>query len=154
MPPPLAHRVRRKPGWFHPVPLRARTDGWTVERQCGFLAQLYLTGSVTALARGVGMSRKSAYRLRARPKVQGFAHQWDRVLTPPGCGHADPFASSDRKVTLGDLRRRIESGFVAPVVHCGRLAGIRERPDNTALLHYLRRTDATARRVASAETRG
>lgn len=62
-----AHRVRRRPPFFHPVPVRARADGWTETRQCGFLAQLYLTGAVGAAARSVGMTRASAYRLRARP---------------------------------------------------------------------------------------
>ncbi|WP_162935635.1 hypothetical protein [Tsuneonella amylolytica] len=132
------------------MPGRPRADGWTVERQCGFLAGLYLTGSVAAAARAVGMSRKSAYRLRARAGAEGFARAWDRVLTPPGCGHAGRAGAADRKVTLGDLQRRIGHGLVAPVVHRGRMVGIRRKPDNTALLHYLRRTDATARRVAAA----
>ncbi|GAB5348881.1 hypothetical protein [Alteriqipengyuania sp. 357] len=64
---PCAHHVRRRPGWFRPVPLRARRDGWSPWRQCAFLAQLYFTGSVAAAARRVGMSRASAYRLRERP---------------------------------------------------------------------------------------
>ncbi|MGX7952059.1 hypothetical protein ACWPM1_05770 [Tsuneonella sp. HG249] len=48
-----AHLVRRRPGFFHPVRTRARRDGWSVARQCGFLAELYFTGSVTAAARPV-----------------------------------------------------------------------------------------------------
>ena len=47
---PPAHRLRRKPGWFRPVPLRARDDGWSEVCQCAFLVQLYLTGSVAAAA--------------------------------------------------------------------------------------------------------
>lgn len=61
-----AHRARRRPLFFSPVPLRTRRDGWSVERQCGFLAQPYATGSVALAARAVGMSRNAAYRLRTR----------------------------------------------------------------------------------------
>ena len=52
---------------FLPVPLRARADGWTGERQARFVGKLAETGCVSAAARAVGMSRLSAYRLRARP---------------------------------------------------------------------------------------
>ena len=64
MPHAPAHRFRRRPGWFRPVPLRSRRDGWSAERQCAFLTQLYLTGSVTAAARAVGMSRASLAKLQ------------------------------------------------------------------------------------------
>ena len=82
MPKAPAHRLRRKPPFFHPVLLRPREDGWSVVRQCEFLAQLYLTGSVAAAARKVGMSRASAYRLRKRAGAEGFAHACDAVLVP------------------------------------------------------------------------
>ena len=64
MPKAPAHRLRRKPPFFLPVLLRSREDGWRVVRQCEFLAQFYLTGSVAAAACKVGMSRASVYRLR------------------------------------------------------------------------------------------
>jgi hypothetical protein len=147
MPQQPAHRIRRKPGFFHPVPVRARRDGWTVVRQCAFLAQLYLTGSVAAAAHAVGMTRESAHRLRRREGAEGFARQWDRVLTPPGLGHVNGAGSAKRKVTLGELRRRFEQGMVAPVIHCGRMTAIREKADNSALLDHLRRTNANVARV-------
>lgn len=140
-----AHRLRRKPGFFHPVPVRSRRDGCTVDRQCGFLAYLYLTGSVSAAAERVGMSREGAYRLRGRKGADGFAAQWDRVLAPPGAGHIVRDRSAEPKVTLGELRRRVETGLVAPVIHCGRVTAIRLKTDNVALLRLLRRTEATAR---------
>ena len=84
--PRSAHRLRRRPGWFRPVPRAERSDGWSEYRQCAFLAQLYLTGSVAAAARAVGMSRQGAYRLRRRAGAQSFANVWDRVLQPPGSG--------------------------------------------------------------------
>lgn len=153
MPKTPAHQVRRKPGWFHPVPVRARCDGWSVERQCWFLAHLYLTGSVAAAARAVGMSRESAYRLRARAGAESFAFAWDRVLALPGTGHVAPPSSGNAKVTLGDLIRRLDCGFVAPLIYRGRMVGIRKKPDNSALLCYLSRTDAAARRVTAGEAR-
>jgi hypothetical protein len=59
---------------------RIRRDGWTVERQIGFLAALARIRCVTRAAATVGMSRESAYRLRMRPGGALFAAQWDRAL--------------------------------------------------------------------------
>lgn len=65
---------------FAPVPLaRARRDGWTPEKQRGFIAALAQTGVVAKAARAVGMGVTSAYALRARPGGEGFARAWDRV---------------------------------------------------------------------------
>lgn len=134
-----AHRRRRKPGWFRPVPLRARADGWSEERQCGFLAQLYVTGSVAAAARAVGMTRMSAYRLRARAGAESFAAIWDRVLTPPGCGHVATPKPDFRKVTLQTLNSWLETGFIQPAIYRGRMCGVRRKPDDSTLFRLLRR---------------
>lgn len=142
-----AHRLRRRPPFFHPVPLRERTDGWSEERQCGFLAQLYVTGSVSAAARGVGMSRWAAYRLRGRAGAEGFAYAWDAVLTPPGSGRLPAPQPDWRKVTLGELSQRLRTGLVQPVIHRGRMTAMRRKPDNSALLRVLRRYDAMAARA-------
>ena len=79
-----AHRLRRKPPFFAPVPLRTRRDGWNVQCQCEFLTHLYLTGSVRSAVPAAAMSRHSAYRLRKRARAEGFAYAWDAVLMPPG----------------------------------------------------------------------
>ena len=88
-----AYRRLRVPA-FYPVPTRTRRDGWTVERQADFLGMLAETGSVIGACEAVGMSRKSAYRLRALPGAESFAAAWDvalgvpvRKVTPlaPGC---------------------------------------------------------------------
>ena len=63
-------------------PRRIRRDGWTAERQIGFLEALGRTRSVATAAAAVGMSRESAYRLRARQPDGLFAALWDRVLRP------------------------------------------------------------------------
>ena len=63
---------------------RTRRDGWTAERQLAFLGALARTRSVTRAAASVGMSRESAYRLRARQGGALFAAAWDRVLAAEG----------------------------------------------------------------------
>lgn len=137
-----AHRIRRRPGFFHPVPLRSRRDGWSEARQCAFLAHLYVTGSVSAAAARVGMSRASAYRLRKRDGADGFAHAWDRILTPPGQGTCPRTKPDFRKVTDAALVGQLETGLVSPVVFRGRMAGIRRKPDITACLRLFRRQSA------------
>lgn len=137
-----AHKLRRLPPFFHPVPVRARRDGWSEVRQGGFLAHLYFTGSVGAAARAVGMSRASAYRLRARAGAEDFVFAWDAVLTPPGTGRLTRPKMDWRKVTNGELLRRIETGLIQPVIYCGTMTAIRRKADNSALLRLLRRTDA------------
>jgi hypothetical protein len=84
-----AYRRLRVPT-FYPVPTRTRRDGWTVERQADFLGMLAETGSVIGACEAVGISRKSAYQLRARPEAESFAAAWDaalggevRKVTPP-----------------------------------------------------------------------
>ena len=116
-------------------------------RQCEFLAQLYLTGSVAAAARTVGMSRASAYRLRERVGAEGFAHAWDAVLVPPGSGRLAGPKMDWRKVTHQALVGRVEWGLVQPVLHQGRMIAIRRKADNSALLRLLRRTDAGSTRA-------
>lgn len=59
---------------------RIRRDGWTPERQLRFLEKLAETRSVSAAAASAGMSRESAYRLRARKEGLLFGHLWDRIV--------------------------------------------------------------------------
>ena len=65
----------------HPAPVSARralaapdpdNRCWPLERQAAFLRQLSATHSVAEVARSVGMSRQSAYRLRSRLKGGAF----------------------------------------------------------------------------------
>ena len=149
-----AHRIRRKPPFFVPVPLRTRRDGWTVARQCGFLAQLYVTGSVALAARAVGMSRNSAYRLRAREGAEGFAQAWDHVLTPPGSGRVARRRTDFRKVTQAALQHRVEAGLVQPVLFRGEMRAVRKKHCNSDLLRLLSRLDAAARRAERDDAEG
>lgn len=54
-----------------------RHDGWSLDKQAGFLRALSATHSVSAAAKSVGMSRQSAYRLRSRLKGQAFDLAWE-----------------------------------------------------------------------------
>ncbi|MEL6530713.1 MAG: hypothetical protein AAFQ27_12190 [Pseudomonadota bacterium] len=136
---------RSRPPEFTPVKIRERADGWRPEVQCGFLAALYLTGSVTAAVREVGMSAKSAYRLRAREGATSFANAWDHVLRSE-TGKQDDRPSKRheadwRKVTVSELIWRVEIGLWRPMIYRGKLRGIARKPDNSALLRLIRRLD-------------
>jgi len=98
-------------------------------KQAAFLAALALTGSVRDAARRVGMSRETAYRLRARPGGESFADAWD-ALTRRGNGRP-------RKVTPQGLRARALEPLLKPLIYRGRHVATMEKADNSALLGYL-----------------
>ena len=114
---------------FYPVPTRTRRDGWTVQRQADFLGMLAETGSVMGACEAVGMSRKSAYRLRTHEGAESFAAAWDAALGAPL-----------RKVTPPALNFFGET-LVRLVLFRGRYRGSWSRPDDSALLRLTRRLD-------------
>ena len=57
-----------------------RHDGWTPARQATFLNELAASHCVATSARSVGMSRQSAYALRARLKGEPFDRAWTAAL--------------------------------------------------------------------------
>ena len=130
--PRRARRLPRVPP-FYPVPTRTRRDGWTVQRQADFLGWLAETGSVMGACEAVGMSRKSAYALRARPGAESFAAAWDAALGAPV-----------RKVTPPALESLAYEGLVHLVMFRGRYRGSWRRPNNSALLRLVRRLDRAA----------
>lgn len=75
---------------FAPVPCRARSDGWTGERQRLFIAALARTGCVRRAALTAGMSREGAYRLRRRKGAGSFAAAWDSILAARLRGTSSP----------------------------------------------------------------
>ena len=88
-------------------PTPTRRDGWTAERQLRFLDTLGRTRSVTTAARAAGMSRESAYRLRARPAAALFALLWDRAMQPL----PRPFEGHSGAISNGVLMRALGTGF-------------------------------------------
>ena len=141
----MPHNPRSRPPWFTPVQLRARRDGWGPELQCAFLAQLYLTGSVSLAARRVGRTRESAHRLRAREGAGSFAAAWDVILAGPALTGVAPERSRRtadwRKVTVEELHWRVETGLWRPLIYRGAMRSIARKPDNSALLRLLARMD-------------
>ena len=125
---------------FTPVPVRARHDGWTVERQKWFVLRLALGGCVSVAARGVGMTQKSAYRLRDRPGAKSFAAAWERAQ---GWGQ-------DRTVDVG-LERSL-CGERVPIVRNGRVVGEIRRHDNRLAMAVLNALDRRA--IARPATQG
>jgi len=61
-------------------PSTPRYDGWTPRKQAAFLEALAATHSVAAAAREVGMTRQTAYRLRARLRGQPFDLAWEAAF--------------------------------------------------------------------------
>ena len=125
---------------FLPVPLRARADGWTPLRQAAFLVALARTRSVSAAAQEVGLSRASAYALRARPGAESFAAVWDMVLV----GNARVL----RKFTPEERHAAAIEGKVKPVVWKGRCVAIARKYDAAALRGLVLRLGANKRKGA------
>ena len=101
---------------FDPVPrLRIRRRGWTPDRQRGFIAALARCGSVSAAARHVGMSARTAYRLLDAPGANSFAAAWD--------------AAVDQGVerTRSDALQRAFHGAFVPVYRRGKLVRVEHR---------------------------
>lgn len=70
-----------------------------------FLRALAERRSVAAAARSVGMSRQSAYKLRARLAGQPFDQAWDMALAAPPGALAGGGASPRHPVTFSDFAR-------------------------------------------------
>ncbi len=64
-----------------PVPLRARHDGFTPERQVIFIRTLAETGRINLACKAAGVSRDTAYTTRRHPDAVGFAAAWEAALS-------------------------------------------------------------------------
>ena len=120
---------------FDPVPSAStRHDGWTPERQRGFIHALSQIGMVAAAARHVGMSRKSAYALLARAGPEsGFARAWREAQ------------ALGRRTAYDTAIERAISGIEQPVYYRGVRCGTRRIYHNGLLLAALRATDRMSR---------
>ncbi len=135
----MADSPRRQVPVFTPVPVRARKDGWTAERQREFIRLLHVMRNIGKAAKAVGMSRRSAYRLRERPGAESFAAAWDSAfaLRPP------PATSS-----VSQLWYRALFGKTKPIVRRGEQIGTITQPDNEAELKLLDRFERQERAAA------
>lgn len=98
---------------------------WTKARQVDFLTALAETHSVAEAARIVGMSRQSAYKLRARLRGQPFDMAWDAA-----------YQSAQHSLYRAALERAIE-GVEVPHYAGGELVGTSRKFDERLTLTLL-----------------
>ena len=110
---PTAPPVGELPA-FDPVPRqRIRHDGWTEQRQRGFIEALADTGSVKDACRAVGMTTVGAYALRRQPGAESFRAAWDAALD---CGV---------RLLEASMMDRAINGVEVPVLSAGKSFGTR-----------------------------
>ena len=126
LPPPLPQTFA-----FEPVPSASnRRDGWTPERQRAFIAALSKIGIVTAAAKSVGMSRKSAYALlkRAGPE-SSFVRAWSGAQ-----------AAGETTAWFTAIERALD-GLEVPYFYRGQQRGTRRIYNDRLLIAALRSID-------------
>lgn len=119
---------------FDPVPLRSRRDGWTPERQRGFIALIARGLRPGRAAARLGMRRQGAYALRARAGGESFAAAWDAAAA----------AAARRRIAdrAGrGLYARAIHGIPVPIRHRGRVVAVERRYDNAAMIRLLATLD-------------
>lgn len=127
---------------FLPVPRqRERFDGWTPERQRGFIEALMRTGSVKAAAHAVNMTPEGAYLLRRHPEGAEFRKAWK-----------DALAMGVQRLEDIAMERALH-GVEVPVYHFGEIIGTRQ-VFNDSLLMFLLRNRSRKRFVADAINNG
>ena len=128
---------------FLPVPVRARADGWTLERQGRFIGYLAETGCVAEAARRVGMSRMAAWRLRRRRGAESLAETWDAVLAMrTGSDETLP----QRKVTRIELVAMAIDGPIRVRMRRGKFTWAWREPSDSAAIRLLAPAYAALRR--------
>ena len=114
-----------------------RHDGWTVPRQVAFLEALAAGASVTEAAAGVGMSRQTAYALRARLRGEPFDLAW----------HVATRCRFDQLLEVA-LERAL-NGVEVPHFHKGELVHTSRRYDERLTIALLARRNHFGGRGAS-----
>ncbi|WP_397577957.1 hypothetical protein [Sphingorhabdus sp.] len=122
---------------FTPVPLRYRHDGWTPERQRGFIEALADTGCVTRATAIVNMSLEGVYYLRRQKGAEEFRAAWNAALD-----------FGVQKLKDIAFERAIE-GEMIPVFEKGKLMGCRRKRNDRLLMFCLRHygQDANGKRT-------
>lgn len=114
---------------FATARVRARHDGWTAERQRAFIAALAETACVSQACAEVGLTPRSAYRLREHPAAAGFRAAW---------GHAEAMASARLVAIAFD---RAIHGSVERIYRDGVLVAERRKPSDRLLMWLLSHHD-------------
>ncbi|WP_343517743.1 hypothetical protein [Sphingomonas sp.] len=117
---------------YTPVTLRTRHDGWTAERQRGFLRALADTGCISEAAHATGITPRSAYRLRHHPDGKAFAAAWDQSLR---IATARLMTTAYERAIKGGVREMWREGKI--------VAEVRE-PSDRLLMWLLERNAITA----------
>ena len=135
---------------FLPITVHHRHDGWTPDKQWAFVEALARTASVTQAVKAVGMSPKSAYRLRNHPEATEFRAAWDAALQQ-AWGLID--ATALDRVINGERETIERNGYLVAERHkpCSdrvliHMLGVRERAQVAA-----RAERAAAHKLALAE---
>jgi hypothetical protein len=124
---------------FTPVPVRARHDGWTPERQRRFILAMARGAGPGEAARSVGLSRQTAHALRRKAGSESFAAAWDAAAA-----FADEARGAGRAQALGGFG--LET-IMMPRFYRGRLIGFVAREDHRRAMRILRTLDRLAERL-------
>lgn len=117
---------------FTPAPVKPRHDGWTAERQRAFIATLAETGCVSEACAEVGITPRSAYRLREHPGAADFRSAWNHAMS----------MASARLAALAF--ERAVHGSVERIYRNGELVEERREPSDRLLMWLLSHHDPVA----------
>lgn len=117
------------PPAFAHARVRERSDGWTADRQRRFIAALAETGCVSEACAEVGLTPRSAYRLREHAAAGGFRDAWR---------HAEAMASVRLVAIAFD---RAIHGSVEKLYKDGELVAERRKPSDRLLMWLLSHHD-------------
>jgi hypothetical protein len=121
---------------FTAVPIRARRDGWTAERQRRFVDLLVAGCGPSEAAAAVKMSKQSAFVLRDRPGAESFAAAWDAAVD---------FARGRRFAAHpASLASRDRDGVLVPRFYRGRLVAVERRRTSGGMMRLLAQLDRWA----------
>ena len=117
---------------FEPVAVAWRSDGWTPEKQRGFIEALADCGIVREAAARVGMSERSANYLRRRDGAASFGQAWDTAI---GIGASRLTSVAYERAVLGTIK---------PHFYRGRIVGEERVYDNRLLISLLAKAERSA----------
>ena len=125
----VATNFAQDPLAFETARMRPRADGWTAKRQRAFIAALAETGCVSEACAEVGITPRSAYRLREHGQAAGFRSAW---------GHAESMATA--RLTALAFERAVH-GSVESIYRNGELVEERRKPSDRLLMWLLSHRD-------------